>query len=839
MIRESREDRRAQEISPKFDHLTQLVYLCSGTSAAIGVVAGILLGNAGVSVAGIGAAGLSLYALSPSRDRAAHSAATLLISSEDAWERKIAEVATQAQAQITALARDRESLLGDRLSLSQKLGEVQATLTQKLAESHSELANRQRQIDAQRAEISRLQNDKRSVEQNLLAQLKQAQNALKQAESSLFEKRHELAVHLDAIEGQILDVWHPLYSGLVAICDRFDPSRPVADLEYAGKPANLDEPERRKWKHYRGSLTAYDTGLRERVSKLSEDCESHDEAYGFFLRLLEEMTVNYCKLWAGIRDLELVTVHEGEKRSIYSEFENFRQDYVSEASGWVEKSTTVEAGFDFIEQSFKNELASLQQRIVDAEQLIEELQAPRKFRGETSVDKAGNRIIDHFGSTGVILDAVESVKIPGGFQLRFKVDRNADSTRLAESEFDKHCEHLGLWGLSQRPLDFDLDTRNFLLSVNLYAAPDGKQRSSGDTKRVSTKVETSDSEFIAQRFQELDCYTSAEFEEVVRLKFVPRVRVVAGSIGGKSPLLELIACAIAQIHKGELWLINPIPGSPKDWFHVPGVIAPGSDGIAAAIEWLGKAHQEFTTRRNDLPGTASKPFITVVVDEINAIARNYPDLGTVMKDFYQLSDHTRMGFLTAGQGANVSGLSGASQSNRKTGNAGKLFDEDFQNATQLFTAQAAKVWIDKHLKGNQMNVCLDRLSALNALCAELNETEGKSAYPSDPTSKQVSPDAYRVALVVSPKESDPFFLQIPPYSSYLGQLNGVAYPPGAIITASVENQQALGLIGGGKPQAFSCEFCGCTSARRKGIYKASGKPRYVCSQCGRVPSSLD
>ncbi|MDX2245075.1 MAG: hypothetical protein NW224_30730, partial [Leptolyngbyaceae cyanobacterium bins.302] len=370
MKRQTREDKHAQEISPKFDHLTQLVYLCSGTSAAIGVVAGILLGNAGVSVAGIGAAGLSLYALSPSRDRAAYTAATLLISSEDAWERKIAEVATQAQAQITALARDRESLLGDRLSLSQKLGEVQATLTQKLAESHSELANRQRQIDAQRAEISRLQNDKRSVEQNLLAQLKQAQNALKQAESSLFEKRHELAVHLDAIEGQILDVWNPLYSGLVAICDRFDPSRPVTDLEYAGKPANLDEPERRKWKHYRDSLTAYDTGLRERVSKLSEDCESHDEAYGFFLRLLEEMSVNYCKLWAGIRDLELVTVHEGEKRSIYSEFENFRQDYVSEASGWVERSTTVEAGFDFIEQSFKNELASLQQRIVDAEQLI-------------------------------------------------------------------------------------------------------------------------------------------------------------------------------------------------------------------------------------------------------------------------------------------------------------------------------------------------------------------------------------------------------------------------------------------------------------------------------------
>jgi hypothetical protein len=529
------------------------------------------------------------------------------------------------------------------------------------------------------------------------------------------------------------------------------------------------------------------------------------------------------------------------KRAIYSEFENFRSGYESEATEWVEQSTKVESGFDYIEQSFKNELASLQQRIVDAEQLIEELQAPRKFRGETSVDKAGNKIIDHFASSGVIVDAIESVKTPGGFQLRFKVDRNPDSTRLAESEFDKHCEHLGLWGLSQRPLDFDLDTRNFLLSVNLYAVSDSKQRSTPltEVKRSSVKAESSSPELVAERFQALDCYSALEFEEVVRSKFVPRVRVVAGSTGGKSPLLELIASAIAQIHKGEIWLINPIPGSPKDWFHVPGVIPPGSDGIEAAIAWLQTAHEEFKTRRNDLPGSAQKPFITVVVDEINAIARDFPDLGTVMKDFYQLSDHTRMGFLSAGQGGNVSGVSGGSKSASKTGNASKLMEEDFQNATQVFTAAAAKIWIEKHLKGGQMSAFLDRLAALNELCAELNKSEGKAAYPTDPTVKKVSPDAYRMALVVSPREPNPFFVQLPPYSSYLGQLTEVTYPVGAIVTAPLENQQALGLIKGDKPESFSCGFCGCASVRRKGLYKATRKPRYVCSQCGRVPSSLD
>jgi hypothetical protein len=114
----------------------------------------------------------------------------------------------------------------------------------------------------------------------------------------------------------------------------------------------------------------------------------------------------------------------------------------------------------------------------------------------------------------VLLDAIESVKIPGGFQLRFKVDRNPDHTRLTESEFDKHCEHLGLWGLSQRPLDFDLDTRNFLLTVNLYAVSTSPP-SATELKRSSTKSTPLPPELIAERFQQLDCYSAAEFEEVV------------------------------------------------------------------------------------------------------------------------------------------------------------------------------------------------------------------------------------------------------------------------------------------------------------------------------------
>jgi ribosomal protein L37AE/L43A len=807
MERQTPEDRRAQAVCLKFDYLNHLVYLSSGASAAIALLLGLMCNNLGMAIAGVSTAGIPLYFLSTSRDRAAQTAATLLINSETEWKDRLTALESEREIQITALDAEREILLSDRLSLSQELAAAQS-----------------------RAKASQQQLEE------LWEPYRKLQATLEQTQDQLLEKRHGLAIHLEAIAGQIFDIWNPLYGGLIAICDRFDPTRPAPDLEYAGKPVTLEETERRQWKHYRDSLTTYDARLRERINSMSDDCETQDEAYGFFLRLLEEVTLNYCKLWANIKDLELLTVHEAEKRAIYSEFENFRSDYASEASHWLEASTKIEEGFTCIEESFKTELANLQQRIVEAEHLIDHLQAPRQFRGETSIDQAGNRIIEHFASSGVIVDAIESVKIPGGFQLRFKVDRNPDSTRLAESEFDKHCEHLGLWGLSQRPLDFELDTRNFLLSVKLFTIPDGKSRSSmseGNRSAIASKgTECLTSESIADRFQELDCYNAFEFEDVVRLKFVPRVRVVAGSTGGKSPLLELIACGIAQIHKGEIWLINPIPGSPKDWFHVPGMVAPGVDGMELAIACLKSAHNEFITRRNDLPGTTQKPFITVVVDEINAIAREFAGLGTVMKDFYQLSDHTRMGFLTAGQGGNVSGVSGGFQANRKTGNASKLMEEDFQNATQVFTAAAARSWIEKHLKGSQMNTYLDQLTELNQLCAELNQLEGKSAYPTDPTVKKVSPDAYRIALVVSPKESNPFFMQLPPYSSYVGRLEGVTYPDGARVTAPIENQLALGVLNDEKPSK-SCPHCGHDGFRRKGSY-VSGLPRWICRKCSRT-----
>jgi predicted nucleic acid-binding Zn-ribbon protein len=456
-----------------------------------------------------------------------------------------------------------------------------------------------------------------------------------------------------------------------------------------------------------------------------------------------------------------------------------------------------------------------------------ELEAPKRFPGLTAIDKAGNRIIDHFAEYKVCLDAVESVSIPQGFRLRFKFDRTDSYLKLTEEEFDKRVAEPGLMGLSYAPLDFAMDARNMIVSVDIITVPPVAAIASGKPATASEAVEAiaSGSSTSQNAFSALECFPASEFEQVIKDKFVPRVRVVAGSTGGKSPLMELIAVALAKLNQAELWLLNPLPGSPKDWFSVPGLIAPGSDGIQSEIAWLEIAHKELGKRRENLG--AKQKFIMIMADEVNALARDYENLGTVLKDFYQLSDHAAMGIITAGQGANVSGVSGGA-SKKATGNAGKLMEEDFQNATQVFTSQAAKVWLKKHHAD-----LLPKLAELEKLCTELNTAEGLSARPK-PGTKIVDRNAYRVALVVSPASDEPFFIQIPAYSHYADKLDGVSFPKGATLTAPLENQVRLGLAA--SPE--QCPECGSMNTKVNKTLKASIKR--VCGDCGHyynVPKS--
>lgn len=516
-----------------------------------------------------------------------------------------------------------------------------------------------------------------------------------------------------------------------------------------------------------------------------------------------------------------------------------------------------------MELAGQNEL--LQQKIAD-------LEAPRQFPGLTYADSAGNRIIAHFAQYGVFFDAHDASVVPGGFCLRFRVDRNQDKTKLSGEEFDKLTNQCGLMGISTQPIRFEMDAQNFLISVKVFSGFDvatgssGKNQQDAGIKSLSTvggsivnnlssaiktknpsqqgnggsQVLIEKQDVHRQKFIDLGCFAADQFSQVVQERFVNRVRVCAGSTGGKSPILERIAVELAKLNNGILILVNPIPGSPKDWFRVPGVVQPGMNAERAIRETIKSFHDEFKRRRNNLEQANKSDYLILALDEDNATARDYEELGKFYKDVYQLSDHTLMGFVSAGQGLNVSGLSGGTtrkkakdgeEEEKNVGNATKLMKEDFQNCTLVLTAEQATAWINKESKGTANKAeMLDKLRQLNELCDSLNEQEGLTARPKIGKAKKVSPNAYRIALVVSPAHA-PFFIQLPAYSDF--DLEGIRFPEGAKVTsthwreADVNADRIL--------HAFdACPRCLSTDFLKLQKPYVDGTPRFECRDCRKT-----
>ena len=523
-----------------------------------------------------------------------------------------------------------------------------------------------------------------------------------------------------------------------------------------------------------------------------------------------------------------------------------------------------------IEKTYKMEMSEADSKLMQLagqnELLQQELaneRLPRKFPGYTNASNIGNHIIDHFAAHGVIFDAHTASVIAGGYSLKFWYHRTADNTKISAEEFGKIRSQVGLHGLSHKELEFKIDLLNLTvevevftdsesvrpgrapnqtkisgisslstiggaLSSNLGAVKQGKSKSGKEVQESHDLIQIQD--IHREKFVELGCYPADQFGEVVRQKFVTRVRVCAGSTGGKSPILEMVSIELARANNGVIWLLNPIPGSEKDWFKIPGIIQPGTDANAKIVEVFEDFHAEFQSRRNNLPSVKGKDFLLLAVDEDNATAREYEEIGTFIKDMYQLSDHVNMGFVSAGQGNNVSGLSGGGakkgkgdeeNAKKRTGNATKLMKEDFQNAVRIYTSEQAYAYLQATPFKNRVEL-LEKLTQLNELCDRLNQEEGLMSRPAVGQAKKVSPEAYRIAFVVSPA-CEPFFIQLPAYSSL--SLEGLRFPAEARVTSP--HWQATPGIKSNSSNSQCCPHCNSTIVFLKKPY-ANGDLRYEC-----------
>ena len=153
--------------------------------------------------------------------------------------------------------------------------------------------------------------------------------------------------------------------------------------------------------------------------------------------------------------------------------------------------------------------------------------------------------------------------------------------------------------------------------------------------------------------------------------------------------------------------------------------------------------------------------------------------------------------------------------------------EDFQNAVRIYTSEQAYAYLQATPFKNRVEL-LEKLTQLNELCEQLNQEEGLMSRPAVGQAKKVSPEAYRIAFVVSPA-CEPFFIQLPAYSSL--SLEGLRFPAEARVTSPHWKEAT-------KPDTAvtqCCTHCGSTIVHLKKPY-ANGDLRYECGKaaCRKV-----
>lgn len=490
---------------------------------------------------------------------------------------------------------------------------------------------------------------------------------------------------------------------------------------------------------------------------------------------------------------------------------------------------------------------------------IAKYQEPKHFAGYTYPDQVGNKIIDHFHSHGVIFDAHSTDLVVDGYTVKFKIDRNPDQTKLSTEEINKLTNQVGLMGLSRKELKFELHPNDFLISVNIYPGSFESPRLGSDlvaksdrtlstvngnfsdnltvlktaktqTARAKSCPSPATADKHRERFVELNCYTKDQFPELVKRKIKERARIIAGSAGGKSPLNEIYSLTTAKMfaqtrkNGAIVFFPNPLPGGDKDWFITPSIVKSGEGGVEKVAECLEELLEEVLRRCASGAESDEWPYIHLMLDEGNMIARYFPRQGELIKQILQAGSHAYVGLGASGQGLEITGWSGGSGSP-----ANVLRANDFLvGASHILIDEAATLWINKHFNGEQREDLLAQYYKLADLCEELNELEGLTNKPNTGDERIVSPNAYRFAFCTVPA-GQPFFFQIPEYGSV--SIEGLSFPEGAEITSRYHKgtqDKIVEVCDRDIDQAFgACPRCLGTNYTKRKPY-ADGKPRYEC-----------
>lgn len=369
-------------------------------------------------------------------------------------------------------------------------------------------------------------------------------------------------------------------------------------------------------------------------------------------------------------------------------------------------------------------IEELEALVAKLESELTEARKPLQFYGESTYANAGNAISGYyFKRYQYALDAINWEETETGYQMIFAVRRNpglSASELYADNSREQLASFTNALAGTLPEFEFNYQNCSVVLTVQLRRA-------------VKREVVKGDIDKI--------WIPASKFEATV--KRWERVRITAGSTGGKSPTAKNLALAIMNSRKGvgEIRLYDPQDNSKKDFWEMPKAGRTHKDnetGIKELCEMIddrrhGKNHK-FTL------------FIFDELDTTIAKSGNKRDFADLINSTLKEGSHADIGVIYIGQSADANEVPGMTHS-------------DWNNAVQLHIGSNAGIWLEKSMtiSSEDKTRLRDQYRKIQEYCDGRNEELGLDIF-TDAT-------ALRFALAV-PLTGLPKFIQLPDFDSY-------------------------------------------------------------------------
>jgi predicted RNA-binding Zn-ribbon protein involved in translation (DUF1610 family) len=435
--------------------------------------------------------------------------------------------------------------------------------------------------------------------------------------------------------------------------------------------------------------------------------------------------------------------------------------------------------------------------IDDLNKQVDELQKPLQAVGTSSYAITANKVSAYYyNNYGYKLDFIQWTETETGYTITFVTRKNpglTDDELLPENTQEQLAALCGALVGTLPKFEYNYQNCSVTLVVTLRKAVK-KDSSKDDIDKIWVPV--------------------SKFESYV--KNWERVRITAGSTGGKSPTAKNLALAIMKQRngQGEIKLYDPQHGSKKDYWDMPKAGTSHEDNVTGMTELCDELD-----RRTKQSG--NHPFILYIFDEVDStIATERENNGYYYfrdKVTYSLkqASHQNIGAIYIGQACDASTIPGMSWS-------------DWNNAVQLHIGANAGIWLDKAktITSEEKTKLLEQYRKIQEYCDRKNEELGLDIF--------TDASAYRFALAV-PLTGLPKFIQLPDFDTYdYWEIMGDALESESEVK-TIESPPLVEAV-----TTVLCPHCGSENWKRNGKDKATKSLQmYKCHDCGKGFSELD